>query len=97
MCVTVEFDAGTCVETNTNFDLVLPVAYTEFRPANQTLGVLGLVGVEGSDFFQFTIEANSTFVVVGTQVRGNATSDNNGFGCTFSVLVRFDEEECTVG
>ena len=92
-CVSVNFDSGTCVDANNiNFDLVIPAAYKEFNPANISESFLGSIGNESPGFFQFQVEANSTFVIVGTQVRGINATEGDGLGCTFGVVVGLDDE-----
>ena len=97
VCASVEFDSGTCVESSTNFVLVIPVAYTEFNPANISDTYLGTIGNDSPNFFQFDVEADSSFFVIGTQVRGIDSPQGDGSGCSFSVLVKFDGEQCGGG
>ena len=90
MCVTVNFSAGTCFQSDIG-DLVNPVAYSVFDPTNLAANFLGTVGRDSPRQFQFSLEAGDSFVIIGQMRNGIGSRQGDGIGCTYGVAVEYDE------
>lgn len=86
MCVTINWDFGTCEDEG---DVqVHPVAYTIFNPEDISEGYLGDSGPSTTPEFSFNLDGFSNFFMIFQQVfPGNDA--NFGIGCTFRFRVDF--------